>query len=178
MFNELFDLPELKPFIVRKSFKAKDILLAQGEISHQMILIDSGCLRLFHLTEDGREVTTQFFFEGDQVSVFESFYEQLPSDYNLQALEDCQLRFLDRVYFMAFLKENPDANDQLTELLYMKMKTYSRLFLSRIQNKPEQRYQELIEEYAELLHRIPDQYLASYLGMTPVSFSRIKKRLT
>ena len=54
---------------------------------------------------------------------------------------------------------------------------YTNLFLSRIKNSPEQRYIELIKEYPDIINKIPHYYIASYLGITPVSFSRIRNRL-
>lgn len=155
-----------------------EVLVEQGQVADKLIFVRQGALRMGHLTPDGKDVTTQFFFEGSQVAVMDSFASQLPSDYFLEAVEDCQLTYVRRADFMQAMEENPAIKDVLMQVIFAKMRVYSDLFLSRIQYSPEERYQELQETYADLLYRVPDQYLASYLGITPVSFSRIKKRLS
>lgn len=154
------------------------ILVEQGQVSKHLYLIQKGALRLGHLTPEGKEVTTQFFFEGNQVALIDSFAHGTPSEYFLESLEETELLVVNREDFMEALAEYVALKDLMIELLLTKMTTYSNLFLSRIQQSPEERYRELQDQYAELLDRVEDQYLASYLGITPVSFSRIKKRLT
>ena len=165
------------PFYDLKMTK-HEVVVEQGQVADKLFFVRHGVLRMGHLTPDGKDVTVQFFFEGSQVALIASFASQLPSDYFLEALEDCQLTYVRLNDFMSVVEENPAIKDVLMQLILSKMTFYSDLFLSRIQYSPEGRYQELQENYADLLQRVPDQYLASYLGITPVSFSRIKKRLS
>lgn len=170
---EAFKLP-----LVHQSVTKHQVLVEQGQVSKHLYFIKKGALRLGHLTPDGKEVTTQFFFEGNQVALIESFAHGTPSEYFLESLEETELLMVNREDFMEAVAEHVALKDLMIELLLTKMTTYSNLFLSRIQQSPEERYRELQDQYAELLNRVEDQYLASYLGITPVSFSRIKKRLT
>ena len=86
------------------------------------------------------------------------------------------LKVLSLVNFENILLESPSLKKEVEELLFQRLFFYQRLFLSRIKNSPEQRYQELLKEYPEVLLRVPQHYIASYLGITSVSLSRIRNR--
>ncbi|RCW16507.1 hypothetical protein CAC02_08175 [Streptococcus gallolyticus] len=161
-----------------KKVAKHETLVEQGVVTEELYFIHQGALRMGHLTPDGKEVTVQFFFEGSQVSVIRSFIDRTPSQYFVEAIEDCQLIYVKRIDFIQAMDKNEQLKELVLQVLLGRMTNYSELFLSRIQYSPEERYRELQERYASVLHRVPDQYLASYLGITPVSFSRIKKRLT
>ncbi|HEM3635714.1 TPA: Crp/Fnr family transcriptional regulator [Streptococcus suis] len=177
ILDELFQHEDIQPHLIYKEIKAKDYLLDEGQVSHMIYLVKSGALRLWH-NHDGKDITIQFFFEGDSVSSLESFLTKTESIYSLQAIEDTVVYCLNRQLFETFLLEHPEYYHSLTILLSQKMIKYNHLFLSRIKNSPEQRFLELVQEKSDLLWRVPDIYLSSYLGITPVSLSRIKKRLT
>jgi CRP-like cAMP-binding protein len=71
----------------------------------------------------------------------------------------------------------PKLREQFMSLLVRRMGDYGRLFLSRIKDSPQERYQTLLREQPEIVRRVPQHYVASYLGITPVSLSRIRGRL-
>lgn len=178
MFNKLLLSDNIKNNIVTTTFRAKEQILTQGDISTNIYFIKKGCLRLWHLTEDGKDITVQFFFENSYVAVLESFYLNKPSDYNLQALENCIVYKISKENFIQFLKSDINNKDLFIDVLFSKVVRYNHLFLSRIKNSPEKLYLELLEKEPNLLNRIQDHYIASYLGITAVSFSRIKKRFS
>lgn len=74
------------------------------------------------------------------------------------------------------LKEFSELKDAVNEILYRRFYHYQKLFLSRIKNSPQRRYEELIKENPEIFKRVPHHYIASYLGITPVSLSRIRNK--
>lgn len=176
LFQDLFKNGSI-PFY-EKSFVKNEFVLQQGDISQRLYLIRKGALRMGHVTPDGKDVSTQFFFEGDHIASIASFYDQTPSEFFIQALEETNVVYVERKDFFHHLEKNPDSKELLLEFLMRKMLIYNDLFLSRIRYSPAERYQELVTRHGELLDCVPDQYLASYLGMTPVSFSRIKNRLS
>ena len=74
------------------------------------------------------------------------------------------------------IAEVPGYREFLHEILFQRLEHYARLFLSRIRDTPEQRYKNLLRDHPEIIQRIPQHYIASYLGITPVSLSRIRNR--
>ena len=75
------------------------------------------------------------------------------------------------------IKEKPKIKEDLFEILLQRLEDYCMLFLSRIKDNPKKRYIDLLENQPEIIKRIPQQYIASYLGITPISLSRIKKKI-
>ena|SRR6218665_247057 len=165
-FNHLFK---------RQEVPAKTILLQEGEISRTMFFIEKGCLRTW-VNNDGREITTQFFFEGDRVASIESFRTNQPSLYSIESLEPCILQTISQQDFQNALENLPEIKEQMQEHLFRRLLQSQKLFYSYLKNTPQQRYQELIEEYPHIIQRIPQHYIASYLGITSVSLSRIRNR--
>ncbi len=159
----------------RKEVPAKTMLLQEGQISRTMFFIEKGCLRTW-VNNDGREITTQFFFEGDKVSSIESFRANQPSLYSIESLEPCILQTISQQDFQNALENMPEIKKELEEHLFRRLLHAQKLFYSYLKNTPQQRYQELIEEHPHIIQRIPQHYIASYLGITAVSLSRIRNR--
>jgi CRP-like cAMP-binding protein len=160
--------------ITEKNYPAKTTLLNEGEVAKNIYIVKKGCLRLFFL-HDGKEITFQFFFEGDTVASFESIYNDQPSMFTLQTIEPATLRIIGREEFRKAL-DNPDIRTGFEQRLAQRFITYQKLFLSRIKNSPQERYEELLRERPDIIKRVPQHYIASYLGITPVSLSRIRNR--
>ena len=154
---------------------AKTILLEEGKVADQLYLIRKGCLRLFFYNE-GKDITFQFFFEGDFVASFDSMHKRAPSLFGLESIEPSELAVIGREEFYSLINNNLQARQLYEEKLIDRFRAYQQLFLSRIKNTPQQRYEELLKEYPAIIQRVPQHYIASYLGITPVSLSRIRNR--
>ena len=154
---------------------ARTLLLKEGEIAQNIYLIKEGCMRTW-FNNDGKDITFQFFFEGQLVASIESFKNNSPSLFNIESIEPCKLKAISKVSFLDILLHTPSLKKEFEELLFQRLFSYQRLFLSRIKNSPEQRYQELLKEHPEILLRVSQHYIASYLGITSVSLSRIRNR--
>lgn len=157
------------------SIPRKSILLQEGEIADKIFLVKKGCLRLW-FNNHGNDITFQFFFEGSFVASFDSLYYNTPSLFTLEALEDCELQIINKQYFFELIDKNASIRKMYEEKLIERFISYQELFLSRIKNTPQQRYEELLHEYPNIIQRVPQHYIASYLGITPVSLSRIRNR--
>lgn len=157
------------------SIPSKTILLEEGKIAQKLYLIRKGCLRLFFYNE-GKDITFQFFFEGDFVASFDSLYRRTPSLFFLESIEPAEVQAIKRDDFYNLVEHNPLFRQQYEERLIDRFHTYQQLFLSRIKNTPQQRYEELLKEYPNIIQRVPQHYIASYLGITAVSLSRIRNR--
>ncbi|MGN6639283.1 MAG: Crp/Fnr family transcriptional regulator [Mucilaginibacter sp.] len=141
--------------------------------------IASGSVRYFHI-KDGQDITGYFSFENEFVSSYKSFLTGLPGFTYIQALEDTQL--------VTFTKKGMDVMLSNPMLAY-KMERFGRLvaeqylccyedrIASFITQTPEERYMHLLNTGREILQRMPQHYIANYLGITPVSLSRIRRRV-
>ena len=156
------------------SVPSKAILLEEGKIAEKLYLIRKGCLRLFFYNE-GKDITFQFFFEGDFVASFDSLYKRTPSLFYLESIEPTELTAIRREDFYNLINNNLSFRQLYEEKLIDRFHAYQQLFLSR-KNTPQQRYEELLKEYPNIIQRVPQHYIASYLGITPVSLSRIRNR--
>ena len=153
----------------------KTILLEEGKIADKIYLVRNGCLRLFFYSE-GKDITFQFFFEGDFVASFDSLYKGTPSLFSLESIEPSEVLYIKKRDFYDKIESNPSLRKLYEKKIIERFSFYQHLFLSRIKNTPQQRYEELLKEYPNIIQRVPQHYIASYLGITPVSLSRIRNR--
>lgn len=159
----------------REEVTAKEVLLTEGEVAKKVYFIEKGCLRL-SFNKDGKDITFQFFFEGEAVSSAESFRYNQPSLYSIESLEPCIVHTLTKKDYFEIIGASPMIREALEEQTLQRLLFVEKLFLSRIKNSPEERYKELLEQRPEILQRVPQHYIASFLGITSVSLSRIRNR--
>jgi CRP-like cAMP-binding protein len=159
-----------------KTVPAKTILLNEGEVSRHGFFIIEGCIRLW-FNNKGKDVTFQFFFENEGVSSIESFKSGEPSLFSIETIEPSTIYVIGKANFEKIFTENPVYNAFVQETIYKRLAHYSRLFMSYIKNTPEERYKELLKNSPHIIKRVPQHYIASYLGITSVSLSRIRNRV-
>jgi CRP-like cAMP-binding protein len=164
-----------KGLFKKEILPAKTILLAEGDLAKKMFFIVDGCMRLYFNDLD-KDVTIQFFFEGTFVSSMESFLEEKPSRFNLETLEKGTYYSLHRDDYQELMETLPAFKAKFELFMRRRMFHYMNMLLDHIRYSPEQRYHALVREHPEILQRVPHYYIASYLGITPVSFSRIRAR--
>lgn len=169
------EMEKFKPLFKRLEVPAKTILLQEGEISRTMYFIEKGCLRTW-INNDGMDITTQFFFEGDSVSSIESFMTNQASLYSIESLEPCILQTLSQKDFQHALADLPEVKEEMQKHLFRRFLNSQKTFYSYLKNNPRKRYEELVAAYPHIIQRVPQHYIASYLGITPVSLSRIRNR--
>ncbi|MGO4875789.1 Crp/Fnr family transcriptional regulator [Pedobacter psychrotolerans] len=169
-------LPEtFSPYFKPKTVAAKTILLEEGAVARHAFLIKNGCLRLW-FNDHGRDITFQFFFEGEFVSSLESFRSGLPSNFFLESIEPSMLECITKKDFQSIIEKSDQVKNDVEEHIFQRLVFYQQLFLSRIRDNPERRYKNMLTQYPKILQRVPQHYIASYLGITSVSLSRIRNR--
>lgn len=183
-FSNIF--PELNvfwdkylPFQQRKEVAAKTILLQEGKKSQQYIFIEKGCVRVFIL-KNGEEKTVQFFFEKEGLTSFDSFVNNVPSLVTVETIEPSIIYVLPKKYVLQLVEELSHEPRFIPILLQMSARRqlhYMNEFVSFIRDTPEQRYQNLLSERPHIVQRVPQHYIASYLGVSTVHLSRIKSKL-
>ena len=166
---------EFSPLFQQKEIPAKTTLLKEGQISRTIFFIEKGCLRTW-MNNNGKDLTTQFFFEGQAVSSIESFKTKQPSLYAIESIEPCILQTISQKDFERVLKNSPDLKEEMETHLFRRFIHCQQLFFSHLKNTPQERYEDLLKTNPEIIKRVPQHYIASYLGITPVSLSRIRNR--
>jgi CRP-like cAMP-binding protein len=158
---------------------SKTILLEEGEISKKLFIIEKGCIRVW-FNNNGKDLTTQFFFENQSVASIESFIKKLPSPVVIETIEPSVIWWVsknDMDKILEEIKEIPELRDLLFDMLFERTFDYIKHFVSFIKDSPTQRYLNLIKERPQIIQRVPQHYIASYLGVSTVHLSRIKSQL-
>lgn len=159
-----------------KQVKKGVVILKEGDYTQDTFLILEGIIRR-HRMVNGVEKTTGFFTEGDAVAEFDSVSANKPSLHSYSTVEDTIIVVTDSEKEKAFYKILPRF-EEISRLETEKMLGKNQEELSNfITKSPEERYIHLSKEKPGLLQRVPQHQIASYLGVTPESLSRIRKRI-
>ena len=175
IFNEL-EIAEILTHFERKKIKKKTCLLSAGKTAREVYILITGCIRLFYV-KDGKDISAYFFTENNFAGAYDSFISQKPSRHSIETLEDCEILSISHKTFLELFDKFPKMNEFMRRVLEERFVSLHDLFTSQILDSTEQRYLKLKKERPDLINRIPQHQLATFLGMTPVSLSRIKNRI-
>jgi CRP-like cAMP-binding protein len=176
--NSLFPLSEgANQFLLKNTYsqniKKGRLLLKAGEVCTNMYFVRKGVLRGF--VKDGeRDITTWISADGELVSAISSFILQMPTNENIHAIEDCELIALSHSDLEIMYVKFPTFNTtvrKLTEIYYMHAE--HRAYIARLKNA-DQKYQLFLKQYGHLSNRVPVKYIASFLGITLETLSRLR----
>lgn len=151
--------------------------LEEGKICKHVAFINKGLVRYF-TNVDGEERTIYFNKENEFVSYYPSFLSHLPSDKYIQALEPTQLFVINYENLQSLYEKVSEGDKFGRQAIEQVFLSVSRQLDSFYTDAPEKRYQEFLLSYPELVQRIPQYYIASYVGIKPQSLSRIRKRIS
>jgi CRP-like cAMP-binding protein len=175
-FLKIQDLITLFGICSFKSFKKGEILVSEGEFCKYTYLIRRGIVRTYVINVDGDERTIRLTKEKDFSAPSECFLNGKPSTEYLQAVEDCKVIALNTEK----LNKLGQDNIRILKLVHEGTKEAFNEAIHRIEFfttlTAEERYKKLLKEAPDLIQRVPQKYLASYLGVTTVSLSRIRNR--
>ncbi|MDX8342211.1 MULTISPECIES: Crp/Fnr family transcriptional regulator [Rossellomorea] len=177
-FSDLSE-PELEKLTVDvpvATFNKGTILLHQGEVPDKCYFVLKGCVRQYAVNENGVENTVNFFTEEQSVTIFPQQGADAGSKYFLSCLEDCTLVVGDLATEQEAYDIHPVLEVMTRKMMQEDMGAMRDDFSSFISSTPEERYHALKEKRPDLIDRVPQYQLASYLGIKPESLSRIKKR--
>jgi CRP-like cAMP-binding protein len=174
-----FDQHELNAIIENtqiESFSKGTVILKKGEVCTRCYFVLTGCVRQYQIV-NGEEKTTSFFTEGQASVLYSSYLEGSPSEYYLSCVEDCTLIVGTREQEQKLHKQFPKLEHLIHTLMPQDYSKVQDRLASLVNNSPEERYLILMKTQPELMGRVPLNQLASYIGVTPESFSRIRKRI-
>lgn len=159
-----------------REYKKGDILLKEGEIITKSFFVLKGCVRQYHL-KDGEEKTT-FFYSDDQ-SIFPnaSASGSVASQHYLECVEDSSLAVTTLEQELELMKAFPRLQQMCQVATEKQFGDYQEMFARYISSSAEERYLDIVENRPDLLNKVPQYQIASYLGVKPESLSRIRKRL-
>lgn len=181
-FNEKVALTEaeqeiITSYLTPKKLRKKQYLLQEGDVCKYIAFVEKGALRAYSVDENDTERIIQFALEGWLISDLYSFLTGEPATYNIDALEDSELVLISQ-----------SANDELLKSV-PKYETFTRLNItgaylamqkrltSIISASLEERYTEFHALYPDIVQRVPQHMIASYMGLTPETLSRIRRKI-
>ncbi len=159
------------------SYKKGDYLLRQGELSKHAFFVEQGLLRQYSIDEKGKEHILQFAPENWFVSDRDSAYFNQPSSYFIQAMEDTEVILVDEALFIHLSTENKSFLQFHSRLLHNHIRHLQKRITQLQSATAEERYLEFIKIYPDIMLRVSQAMIASYLGITPESLSRVRKDL-
>ncbi len=164
----------IKSHDIIREYGKNDLLLKEGQIAKECFLVLKGCVKRYYL-EEGEEKIMEFFTENDPITPV-SYTTKAPSKYYLSCIEPCIISTGNEERTQLFLETFPrflpvfiKIGEDLKAKKQIAADTYKNL-------SPEERYYKLQEDRPDLVHRVPQYMIASYLGIQPESLSRIRKR--
>jgi CRP/FNR family transcriptional regulator, anaerobic regulatory protein len=160
----------------RRFLKKGEFLVQAGEVCNYVSFINCGSLRVF-MEVDHQEINKHFFFEHEYASDYCSFLTRIPGRLNIKALENAELMELSYDSVQLLYERFPvwqKYGRLIAENLYIHVANRTQELLLRT---PEEMYINLVENQSPIIARIPQHYIASYLGIQPESLSRIRKRI-
>ncbi|HEY1024014.1 MAG TPA: Crp/Fnr family transcriptional regulator [Sphingobacteriaceae bacterium] len=166
-----------KTLFVPKKLRKKQYLLQQDDICKNLTFIEKGVLRLYSLDEAGNEHILQFGLEGYWIADMYSFISQEPSTYNIDAVEDAELLLISHKDIELLYERVPKFERYFRILGQNNILTLHRRLTGSLSYTAEEKYLQLLANFPTIVNRVPQHMIASYLGITRETLSRIRKQL-
>ncbi|HZB11427.1 MAG TPA: Crp/Fnr family transcriptional regulator [Chryseolinea sp.] len=158
---------------VQKVYAKGDYLIKEGQVEHSVYFIESGAVRVFHVTEF-EEQTIRFGYEGSIITSLSSFISGKPSEFYIEALRKTTVKIIPKQTVFAIVNESPETLSQYNQLLQTLIVQQMEREVDLLTESPTKRLQRVLDRSPNLFQEIPLKYIASYLRMTPETLSRIR----
>lgn len=168
----------ISPFFVRKRLRKKQYLLQEGDVCNYLSFVAKGLVRTYNVDEKGDEHMSVFGWEGWWISDFNSFLSVVPAMFYIDAIEDSEVLMISRADYDTLTLQVPVMDRYFRILFQNSLVTKERRLMSSITHSAEQKYIQLLNSNPEIISKIPQNMVASYLGIAPETLSRIKRNLT
>lgn len=168
------EIAQFRARSVTKNLRKRQYLLQEGDISHYNSFVAKGCMRLYHVGENGAEHILKFAIENWWIADYESYNSGTPSKNNVDALEDSALIQIRKSDFDELAKTIPNFGLFKARLDTRSFDANQQRILSNISDTAEKRYENFKNKYPDIFNRVPLHMIASYLGLTRETLSRIR----
>jgi CRP-like cAMP-binding protein len=165
-------------FFVARSVRKRQFLMQAGESCNQSTFVNSGCLRLYSTDPRGEEHVIQFAIRDWWIGDMRSYLSGEPAAYSLDALQDSEILVIDKAAREELLDTAPKADRYFRLLMESHFLATDRRIDTLLRSSAEERYLAFLKTYPALVEQIPQGQIASYLGITPQSLSRIRKEIS
>ncbi len=162
----------------RTTYKKGDFILRQGEMANSYSIIETGLMRAFVHDTEGNDITTDFFCESDLAIEVLSLFKRTSTSENIQALTDCECWVIDFAVFQELFQSIEGFPEWGRLWMTNSLFRFKQRFLDMATISAKERYLQLIKEKPQVVLQAPLRSIASYLGITETSFSRIRKDIS
>lgn len=171
-FNDA-DLADITGRFTERTVAKNEFLLEEGTVCQQLVFVQEGCLRLYYVDNDV-EISVWFAFPNSSAIDIYSFISDKPSNYYLQAIEDSKILYLPKTELITLYQQFPTMQEMMRRFWEDAVLNLIDRFTALQRDSAEKRYLDLMAK-PPYLQKIPQKYLASFIGVTPTSLSRIRK---
>lgn len=167
----------IKTCFVPKKIRKKQYVLQAGEACKHILFVEKGLLRTYYTDDNGGEHTVQFAPENWWISDMYSFLTNEASLYNITALEDTEALMLSNSTFEEMVTKVPKMERYLRILMQNNLVALQRRIMGALSDSTEEKYTRFTKAYPDIVNRVPQHIIATYIGLTPETLSRIRKQL-
>lgn len=167
----------IKNYLTVKKIRKRQYLLQEGDVCKFVAFVEKGAMRLYRVNEDGTEHIVVFALDGSFVTDLYSFLTNEPSTYNIDAIEESELVIITKSASDELRQQSRKYQEfafQATSEAYIQLE---KRVTSTISLSLEERYKELTAHYPDIIQRVPQHMIASYMGLNPETLSRVRKRI-
>jgi CRP/FNR family transcriptional regulator, anaerobic regulatory protein len=172
--DEQFDF--VKAQFIPKQVKKNEFLLREGEVAKYGMFVASGCLRTYTIDDKGKEHILQFSVENWWTGDMDSLMNGTPTSYFIEVIEDAEVLLFDNTSLQKVFASIPALAAQYQEGLQKHAAAKNKRIVSSLSATAEQRYDDFLKIYPSIAQRVPQHMIASYLGVSPETLSRIRKQ--
>ena len=181
-FNEKVNLSEeeeevIKQYFTPKKLRKKQYLLQEGDVCKHIAFVEKGALKAYVVDDAGAESIIQFALEGWVISDLYSFLTGEPATYNIDALENAELVLISKSAHEELLKKLPKYETYIRLQITGAYIALQKRLTSIISLPLEERYKNFLALYPNIAQRVPQHMIASYMGLTPETLSRVRSRM-
>lgn len=164
-----------KPLFTTRKVRKKQFMLQEGDVCRYQLFVNKGLLRSYTIDEKGAEHILQFALEGWWTADLYSFFTEEPSLFNIEALEDSELLLISRPSWEMLLEKHPVLERYFRILIQNSLIATQRRLMESLSETAEKKYLKFIKLYPESIQRVPQHMIASYLGITRETLSRLRR---
>jgi len=168
------EIRRISGLAVPRKLRRSEFLFHEGDVNRHKVFVVSGLLRIFGMTPDGSEHILQFSSEASWTVDAESYNEQKPSYYNIDAVEPSELLLWNKADFDGLLADIPQLKTFSEQLITRNLYSGRQRLLMALSATPEQKYEDFVQTFPELLSRLPLRMIAAYLGVSLKTLNRVR----